>query len=84
MYWSKKGWGVFLLVTLATLFTGTNPAVLPRAILQARDGLKAGMNLGQLIEAVMDYLKDANAYVRDHVTVSWKRALLITNTGRGY
>lgn len=63
IFWSKKSWASLLLLTTATLFTEVDPAALPRAVLHARDGLKAGMGLGQLVAAIIDYLKDANAYV---------------------
>ncbi|KAF2635693.1 hypothetical protein P280DRAFT_473621 [Massarina eburnea CBS 473.64] len=79
VYWSRNGWGIILLLTAATLFTGTNPAVLPRALLKARDGLKAGMNIGQLVSAILDYLKDANAYDEDIED----RCILAIGTWRG-
>jgi hypothetical protein len=54
VYWSKKSWAVILLITVATIFTGANPAVLRRAV---------GQSLGNLIAAIIDYLKTENAYV---------------------
>ncbi len=52
-----------VILGLAALQASAIPA--PLANLVPRTALKAGMNIGQLVAAVIDYLKDENAYVSD-------------------
>lgn len=62
-YRPQKAWAVVLLTTFATTLTQKSLTLLPRTVLQARNGLRGEMNIGQLIYTIIGFFKDANAYV---------------------